>query len=101
MQAPLVEPDTEPSSVLEPTGKQQDWWRKRRWLVPIAAIVLCSLATTLWLIRHKKAPAPHSLVSSSATDTHGVLRLKGTTQAVRTRSIQAPLLAGEKEGHHH
>jgi membrane fusion protein (multidrug efflux system) len=27
-----------------------------------------------------------------------VLRLKGTTQAVRTRSIQAPLLAGEKEG---
>jgi membrane fusion protein (multidrug efflux system) len=26
------------------------------------------------------------------------LRLKGTTQAVRTRSIQAPLLAGEKEG---
>jgi hypothetical protein len=98
MQAPLVEPDTEPSSVLEPTGKQQDWWHKRRWLVPIAAIVLCSLATTLWLIRHKKAPAPHSLLSSSATDTHGVLRLKGTTQAVRTRSIQAPLLAGEKEG---
>jgi hypothetical protein len=98
MQAPLVEPDTEPSSVLEPTGKQQDWWRKRRWLVPIAAIVLCSLATTLWLIRHKKAPAPQSLLSSSATDTHGVLRLKGTTQAVRTRSIQAPLLAGEKEG---
>jgi membrane fusion protein (multidrug efflux system) len=29
---------------------------------------------------------------------HGVLRLKGTTQAARTRSIQAPLLAGDKEG---
>ena len=98
MQAPLVEPDTKPSSVLEPTGKQQDWWRKRRWLVPIAAIVLCSLATTLWLIRHKKAPAPHSPLFSSTADTHGVLRLKGTTQAVRMRAIQAPLLAGEKEG---
>ena len=45
MQAPLVEPDTEPSSVLEPTSQQQSWWRKRRWPVLIAAIVLCTLAT--------------------------------------------------------
>ena len=98
MQAPLVEPDTKPSPVLEPTGKQQDWWRQRRWLAPIAAIVYCSLATTLWLVRHKKAPASHSPVSSSPAGAYGVLRLKGTTQAVRMRSIQAPLLAGEKEG---
>jgi HlyD family secretion protein len=98
MQAPLVEPATEPSSVLEPTSQQQSWWRKGRWLVLIAAIVLCTLATTLWLTRHKKAPASHSPLSSSSTETNGVLRLKGTTQAVRTRSIQAPLLAGEKEG---
>jgi HlyD family secretion protein len=98
MRAPLVEPDTEPSPVLEPTSQQQSWWRKRRWLVLIGAIVLCTLATTLWLTRHKKAPAPHSRISSSPTETSGVLRLKGTTQAVRTRSIQAPLLAGEKAG---
>jgi HlyD family secretion protein len=98
MQAPLVEPATEPSSVLEPTSQQQSWWHKRRWLVLIGAIVLCILATTLWLTRHKKAPAAHSPLSSSPAETNGVLRLKGTTQAVRTRSIQAPLLAGEKEG---
>jgi HlyD family secretion protein len=98
MQAPLVEPATEPSSVLEPTSQQQSWWHKRRWLVLIGAIVLCILATTLWLARHKRAPASHSPLSSSPTETDGVLRLKGTTQAVRTRSIQAPLLAGEKEG---
>jgi HlyD family secretion protein len=98
MQAPLVEPATEASSVLEPTSQQQSWWRKRRWLVLIGAIVLCTLATTLWLTRHKKAPASHSPLSSSPAETNGVLRLKGTTQAVRTRSIQAPLLAGEKEG---
>jgi HlyD family secretion protein len=97
MRAPLVEPDTEPSPALEPIREQQDWWRERRWIVLIAAIVLCTLATTLWLTRHKKAPASHSPLSSSPTET-GVLRLKGTTQAVRTRSIQAPLLAGEKEG---
>jgi HlyD family secretion protein len=98
MQAPLVEPATEPSSVLEPPREQQSWWRKRRWLVLISAIVLCALATTLWLTRHKKAPASNSPLSSSHTETNGVLRLKGTTQAIRTRSIQAPLLAGEKEG---
>jgi HlyD family secretion protein len=98
MRAPLVEPDTEPSPALEPIREQQDWWRERRWLVLIAAIVLCTLATTLWLTRHKKAPASNSPLSSSPTETNGVLRLKGTTQAVRTRSIQAPLLAGEKEG---
>jgi HlyD family secretion protein len=98
MRAPLVEPDTEPSPALEPIREQQDWWRERRWLVLIAAIVLCTLATTLWLTRHKKAPASNSPLSSSPTETNGVLRLKGTTQAIRTRSIQAPLLAGEKEG---
>jgi HlyD family secretion protein len=102
MQAPLVEPDTEPSPVpspaLAPTREQQGWWHKKRWLVLIAAIVLCTLATSLWLTGHKKAPVSSSLLSSSPTGTNGVLRLKGTTQAVRTRSIQAPLLAGEKEG---
>jgi len=98
MQAPLVEPDTEPSPALEPTSAQQGWWHKRRWLVLIAGMVLCTLATSLWLTGHKKAPASGSLISSSPTGSNGVLRLKGTTQAVRTRSIQAPLLAGEKEG---
>jgi len=97
MPAPLVEPDTEPSSTLEPTSKHQHWWRKRRWLVLVAAIG-CTLATTLWLAGHKKAPASHNSLSSSPAGTNGVLRLKGTTQAVRTRAIQAPLLAGEKAG---
>ena len=98
MQAPLVEPGTEPSPTLEPTREQQGWWRKKRWPLLIAAIVLCALATLLWLTGHNKAPAPGRLISSSPADTNGELRLKGTTQAVRTRSIQAPLLAGEKAG---
>ncbi len=98
MQVPLVEPSTEPSPALEPTEEQKRWWHKRRWLVLIAALVLCTLTTFLWLSGHKKTPAPGNLVSSSPTDTHGMLRLKGTTQAVRTRAIQAPLLAGDKEG---
>jgi HlyD family secretion protein len=98
MQAPLVEPGTEPSPALEPTREQQGWWHKKRWLVLIAAIVLCTLATFLWLAGHNKAPVPGSQISSSPADINGELRLKGTTQAVRTRAIQAPLLAGEKAG---
>jgi HlyD family secretion protein len=98
MQVPLVEPSTEPSPALEPTTEPKGWWHKRRWLVLIAALVLCTLATSLWLSKHKKTPTSGSLLSSSPADTHGTLRLKGTTQAVRTRSIQAPLLAGDKEG---
>ncbi len=98
MQAPLVEPGTEPTPALEPAREQQGWWHKKRWLVLIAAIVFCTLPTFLWLTGHNKAPAPGSRISSSPADTNGELRLKGTTQAVRMRSIQAPLLAGEKEG---
>jgi len=98
MQAPLVEPGIEPSPALEPTREQQRWWHKKRWRLLIAAIVLGTLATSLWLARHNKAPAPGGLTSSSPADINGELRLKGTTQAVHTRSIQAPLLAGEKEG---
>jgi biotin carboxyl carrier protein len=62
----------------------------------IAALVCCALATSLWLSRRSKAPAVSS--SSSATSPSEALRLKGTTQAVRSRAIQAPLLAGDKEG---
>jgi multidrug efflux pump subunit AcrA (membrane-fusion protein) len=98
MQTPVVEPGIEPSPALEPTREQQPWWRKRRWLALIAAIVLCTLATSLWLTGHKKAPTSGGLTSSLSADSNEGLRLKGTTQAVRMRSIQAPLLAGEKEG---
>jgi multidrug efflux pump subunit AcrA (membrane-fusion protein) len=98
MQTPVVEPGAEPSPALEPTGEQQPWWRKRLWLALIATIVLCTLATSLWLTGHKKAPTSGGLTSSLSADSNEGLRLKGTTQAVRMRSIQAPLLAGEKEG---
>src|ERR1700761_7492045 len=98
MQAPLVERGTEPTPALEPTREQQGWWHKKRWRLLIAAISLCIVATFLWLARHNKTTLPASLRSSSPVDSSGELRLKGTTQAVHTRSIQAPLLAGEKEG---
>jgi hypothetical protein len=100
MQVPLVEPGTESSvasgPIPPPSREQEGWWLKRRWQLLIAALVCCALATSLWLSRRGKTPATYS--SSSPASPGGVLRLKGTTQAVRSRSIQAPLLAGDKEG---
>ena len=81
----------------QPKKRKVGGTRDVGWVL-VAALVLCILATSLWLNGHKKTPTSGSIVSSSPTDTHGVLRLKGTTQAVRTRAIQAPLLAGDKEG---
>jgi HlyD family secretion protein len=109
MQSPLAEPDTAASPAPDRTGeplpdslseRKQRWWRKRLWLGLSGAIVFAALAALLWLSRAKGPATSKTLATSSTTtaDMLGVLRLKGTTQAARTRSIQAPLLAGEKEG---
>jgi HlyD family secretion protein len=97
MQVPLVEPGTEPSVGPEPSLQQKGWWRNRRWQWLIALLLCSVLATSLWLSRRNNTPNTHTS-SSAATNSREALRLKGTTQAVRSRSIQAPLLAGDKEG---
>ena len=66
MQVPLVEPGTEPSPALEPalappgaTGPRHN----KRWLVLIIAIVLCTLAASLWLTRTQESAGlqqPHN-----------------------------------------
>jgi multidrug efflux pump subunit AcrA (membrane-fusion protein) len=105
MQSPLAESDTEAAPAPDrssemPSDPKARWWRKKLWLGLIVATVFAALATSLWLARAKKPATSGSLATSSHTpaDIPGVLRLKGTTQAARTRSIQAPLLAGDKEG---
>jgi HlyD family secretion protein len=96
MQVPLVEPGTEPSVAPEPALKEKGWWRNKRWQFLIAVLACCALATALWLSRRTKTPGTYR--ASSASYASGALRLKGTTQAIRSRSIQAPLLAGDKAG---
>jgi HlyD family secretion protein len=65
-------------------------------LVAIALIVLIS-AVLLFLHRHAQLNRRQGPVAS-ATATSNALRLKGTTAAIETRSIIAPLIAGEHEG---
>ena len=96
MQTPLVEPGTEttPAPAAEPAG----WWRRRRWWLLIAAVVAGALTIAVWMRVHRKAPAPAESISTSSANGPAKLRLTGTTQALRMRSIQAPTLEGEKVG---
>ena len=97
MQLPVVEPGTEPAPTLAPVAGPPRWWRHRKWLLLIVAVVVCALAMLLWLAANKKPPLPPRLISSP-TNAPSRLRLTGTTQAARTRAIQAPVLAASKEG---
>jgi HlyD family secretion protein len=94
VQTPLVEPGTEttPAPATEPPG----WWRSRRWLLLVIAITAGALVTAWWMGR--KATAPQRVSYSFLANAPSQLRLTGTTQAAHTRSIQAPVLAGDKEG---
>ena len=73
--------------------------RRRRWLY---GLVLCLVAAAIGTVLHlskKRGNAPVGLPPRSATsDSNQSLRLKGMTEAVAKRAIQAPLLAGEKSG---
>jgi HlyD family secretion protein len=106
MQSPLAEPGTEPSSrpelvphsVEEPQpDSRRSWWRQREWQWIVAAILLGALALSVWLALTKKTATRENPTTAQA-EGGGVLRLKGTTQAVRARAILAPILAEAQEG---
>lgn len=85
-------PPPEPS-LLPPAPPSQ----RPRWLWPIvgvsAAAVILGLA--LLLVHHGTSGTGHRLGASSAIpDT--ILRLKGTTEAVQSRTVLAPVLEGQQ-----
>ncbi len=110
MQAPVIQPDAELPSVPDPpsgpiAASRPRWRRKELWValvtvVTVGALAIGAATAYFWRSNQKKATALGSAASSSGpgSDSVGVLRLKGTTQAVETRAILAPLLAGEQEG---
>jgi len=69
--------------------------RKRRvWIVIVAAAIV--LGAILLLVNRAQAPRAGSVARSNSAYPSQVLRLKGTTEAVQSRGILAPLLAGQQ-----
>jgi len=67
--------------------------RMRRWIVVAAVALVIGVALVVFGTR---TPTVGKSVQSAADITVQVLRLKGTTEAVQSRSILAPLLAGQQ-----
>jgi HlyD family secretion protein len=83
------EPSTEPS-----TDKHARPARWRRW-VAISAVVIVA-AMVVWIRTREKIQTISSAARSATSIPTQVLRLKGTTEAVQSRAILAPLLAGQQ-----
>ena len=76
--------------------------RPNVWLSPprlalLATLLLAILAVGFLLLRSRAQRNPRPAQTVSTTEPNRALRLKGTTAAVETRSIIAPLIAGEHE----
>jgi HlyD family secretion protein len=94
----ISEPESpiDPGIQPEPANDDKTRPRKlRRWLIGIAvAAVLLLIILTLATQTHQTAPTNQT--AQSAVSAGGqVLRLKGTTEAVQSRAILAPLLSGQ------
>ncbi len=103
-----VTPDSEsqpdqPGTLPEPTpprppkqGDDSDGTRRgwlRGWMVFVAAAAV--LGAILFVAMRSKTPAAATSAQSAFVASSQVLRLKGTTEAVQSRAILAPLLAGQ------
>jgi HlyD family secretion protein len=93
-----VIPDSEPSSdqreIRPEPHKDVARTRLRRWIL-IAAPVLI-LGIVLLVVTRSKPPTIRKSAQSTSRIPTQFLRLKGTTEAVQSRSILAPLLAGQQ-----
>jgi HlyD family secretion protein len=87
------------SAAIQPPKTEQPWRMKHRiaLLVSSASLLIVVLLTIMWRFR---APSPKT---SLTRQNHGVLvsdriRVSGSTEAVRMRTIVAPMLEGQQFG---
>jgi len=101
-----VIPDSEPS--VDQPGPQQkqpedDGARPRRlrgwmivgWTIIATAVVVLGIVAFVFVGTRSKTPAIRTSAASASANPSQVLRLKGTTEAVQSRAILAPMLAGQ------
>jgi len=95
---PDSESQPEQSGILpEPSQPDSEQPRRLRgWMVLVAIVAV--LGIILLVAMRSKTPTTSSHAGASANLPGQVLRLKGTTEAVQSRAILAPLLAGQQVG---
>jgi len=86
-------PPDQPGPFETEHGSGPKW---RAWMLVLAAVLVLGIVA-LVVIR-SKGPATASRNISSSSIPGQVLRLKGTTEAVQSRAILAPLLSGQQVG---
>lgn len=93
-------PDMAPMPGLSASGPQQPagsgprrFWQRRALLIAAAVIVLGAVAL---VVTRGKLPTTGNRALSSFPRPAQVLRLKGTTEAVQSRAILAPVLEGQQ-----
>ena len=93
---PEAEPQPDqPGIQLEPSSDGSPRLRWRLWIV-VAAVVLVGIIAFIFTRSRVSTPASRSQASIASPGEN--LRLKGTTEAVQSRAILAPMLAGQSVG---
>ncbi len=90
--SPTNQPGIEPEQRNDDDGVRPR--RRRGWIV--MAVVALVLAIGLLVATRSKTPGLGKSAQSASPIPTQVLRLKGTTEAVQSRAILAPLLAGQQ-----
>ena len=91
---PESESNEQPGTLPDRTNRRRPNSR-RGWMAVAGFVVVLGIILAI-VTRHSNAPVtrgPRAL--SSGTTPGQILRLKGTTEAVQSRAILAPLLAGQ------
>jgi len=91
----------EPDFVAEPRGpgalqepEPDQLSRRRVWIIAVAVVLV--LAVGLVLLLRSRTPSATRVTQPVTGNSAHVLRLKGTTEAVQSRGILAPVLAGQQ-----
>ena len=84
-----------PATTPEPSsgGEPGRTWPRRAIMIAVAVIVLGALAL---VVTRSKSPTAGNRTLPSGANVAQILRLKGTTEAVQSRAILAPVLEGQQ-----
>jgi len=90
IETPPAEPAKEPD---QSAGRFRRTWLRRGIVIGIAVLALIAI---LLIVLRSKSPTTASRALYSSANATRIMRLKGTTEAVQSRAILAPVLEGQQ-----